>query len=129
VLLGLQLPFSISREFTPGFRDFFNLLTMRIDPGNASKRVALGGLPSVFFHLLHNAKVKHSNPVLVEWLGDAMPAALGARYGSRSSVARLPTGSGEALAAALSLTPADPVVTEPSQAAATVRQWLLTRHF
>ena len=67
VLLGRRkLTFSISREFTPGFRDLKNLLTLRLTWRVASQRVALGGVSLVFFNLAHGGNVKHSNPVLVE---------------------------------------------------------------
>jgi hypothetical protein len=69
VLLGPNPTFSISREFTPGIRDPEYLLTLRLTPRIASKHIAFGGLPSVFFNLVHGVKAKHSNPVLVEGQG------------------------------------------------------------
>ena len=66
MLLGPKLAFSINREFTPGFGDLSNLLTLHLTRRIASQRIALGGVSSVFFNLAHGGKVKHSNPVLVE---------------------------------------------------------------
>jgi hypothetical protein len=60
VLLGPKLAFSIGREFTPGFRDPEYLLTLRFTRCTASQRIALGGVSSVFFNLLHGEKVKHT---------------------------------------------------------------------
>ena len=66
MLLGPKLAFSINREFTPGFGDLSNLLTLHLTRRIASQRIALGGVSSVFFNLAHGGNVKHSNPVLVE---------------------------------------------------------------
>jgi hypothetical protein len=70
VLLGPKPTFSIDREFTPSIRDPEYLLTLRLIPRIASQRIAFGGLPSVFFNLVHSVKAKHSNPVLVDARSD-----------------------------------------------------------
>ena len=55
VLPGSKVTLSISREFTPGFRDFQNLLTLRIAPRIAGERVAFRGLSSILLDFPHNA--------------------------------------------------------------------------
>ena len=55
-LLGPEPTFSISREFTPSFRNFQNLLTLLRAPRIAGERVAFRGLSSILLNFPHNAR-------------------------------------------------------------------------